>query len=220
MCFSATASFGAGIVLSTIGIATLKKASSPSHTLFAGIPLLFAVQQISEGILWLALPDPSQVQLQRVMTYAFLFFAQILWPTWVPLAILLPEKNPKRRKILKVITSGGVITSVYLGYCLLTYPVQAEIIGMHVSYLQDYPEGFFKMCIAALYGIATITPALFSSIKKMWILGVAVLISYIITAIFYEDYIISVWCFFASIISITVYVIMLEARKAEKDPVA
>jgi uncharacterized membrane protein len=44
-------------------------------------------------------------------------------------------------------------------------------------------------------------------------LGVAIAISYIITAIFYEQYILSVWCFFASIISISVYVIMREIKK-------
>lgn len=36
----------------------------------------------------------------------------------------------------------------------------------------------------------------------------AILISYIITAIFYEDYNVLVWCFFASIISVTVVFIM------------
>ena len=59
MCFSASASFGAGIVISTIGVVTLKKVSSPAHYYFALIPLFFAIQQFAEGFLWLALADSS-----------------------------------------------------------------------------------------------------------------------------------------------------------------
>ena len=55
MCFSANASFGAGVVLTIIGVAAIKKVQHPSQILFASIPLLFAVQQISEGILWITL---------------------------------------------------------------------------------------------------------------------------------------------------------------------
>jgi uncharacterized membrane protein len=47
----------------------------------------------------------------------------------------------------------------------------------------------------------------------MWMLGTTVIVSYIITAIFYTDYIISVWCFFASIISIAIYVIIQSVEK-------
>ena len=43
-------------------------------------------------------------------------------------------------------------------------------------------------------------------------LGAAILISYIITAIFYEHYILSVWCFFSAILSVSVYLITLEIK--------
>lgn len=56
----------------------------------------------------------------------------------------------------------------------------------------------------------SIGPAFFSHIRHMRILGISVLLSYIISIIFYEDYLVSVWCFFASIISISVYIIMQE----------
>ena len=89
MCFSASASFGAGIVLSVIGIASLKKVQHASQIPFAALPLIFAIQQFSEGILWLVLPNLEYLILRQVITYVFLFFAQIVWPVWVPFAILL-----------------------------------------------------------------------------------------------------------------------------------
>ena len=68
MCFSASASFGAGIVLSSIGIATITKTQSRSQLSLAFIPLIFAVQQFSEGFLWLSLLHPGFAFLQQIKT--------------------------------------------------------------------------------------------------------------------------------------------------------
>lgn len=211
MCFSVEASFGAGIVLSVIGVASLKKAQSPSHLLFASIPLFFAVQQIIEGFLWLALPDPNWAQWHKPLTYLFLIFAQIVWPLWVPVSIVLLEKDGKSHKIQKIFVVLGLLVSVYLGYCLMNYPVGAAIQGYHISYEQDYPKDL-RIYIGALYVISTIAPPFFSSIRRMWMLGTTVLISYLIATLFYNHYLVSVWCFFASIISFSVYLIMIEKK--------
>lgn len=219
MCFSATASFGAAIVLSGIGVAAIKKVQKPSQIIFASIPLVFAVQQLSEGILWVSLPNPENILLQQSMTVVFLIFAQVVWPLCVPVSILLLEKNHKYRIVLKILAGAGLIVSVFLAYCLVFYHVQAEIVGAHISYRQDYPVSL-KTYGAVLYIMATIAPLFLSTIKRMWMLGVTVLISYIITAVFYEHYILSVWCFFSSVISITVYAIMLEIQNMKKRPFA
>ncbi|MBI3259008.1 MAG: hypothetical protein HYZ54_06000 [Ignavibacteriae bacterium] len=212
MCFSATASFGAGVVLSAISYATTKKAQSPSQFVFASIPLIFCIQQISEGFLWLALTDTAFLPLKYSTMYVFLIFAQIVWPTWIPLSIFILEKNSKRKKILKLFVGIGALVSLYLGYCMVTNTVDAKIIGYHVSYEQDYPLAF-QFTSGLLYIVATILPSLFSSIKKMKILGAAIFISYFMTRMFYEDYIISVWCFFATVISLVVLAIMYEVKK-------
>ena len=41
MCFSASASFGAGVVLNVIGVATIKKTHHSPQLLFASIPFIF-----------------------------------------------------------------------------------------------------------------------------------------------------------------------------------
>ena len=209
MCFSASASFSAGVVLSGIGIASLRKVRHPSQIMFAAIPLIFAAQQIAEGVLWLTLPRAGYAATQVSFTYIFLFFAEVLWPFWVPIAILLLEKKSLRKKIQMVLVAAGVLVGFYLGYCLLRYPVQAGITGYHVTYKLNFPPVLRTYGIV-LYALATIVPPFFSPVKRMWMLGVAILISYIISAIFYEHYILSVWCFFASVISISVYAIMHE----------
>jgi len=189
----------------------------PSQILFASIPLIFAVQQIAEGFLWVTLPNPAYASIQQVLTYIFMFFAQFFWPLWVPIAILLLEREDRRMKIQKALVGIGILVSFYAAYCLLMYHVQAKIIGYHITYKFDYPNPIGKYD-GVFYFVATIVPPFFSHIKRMWMFGTTILISYIITAIFYEHYVVSVWCFFASIISISVFLIMLEIRNMNKNP--
>jgi hypothetical protein len=213
MCFSASASFGAGVVLSVVGVASVKKAQTPSQAIFAGIPLLFAVQQVTEGFLWLALTDPAHASLQQVTTYTFLFFAQVVWPLWIPFSILKLEPKDRRRVIEKVLVGVGAVVSLYLGYCLMSYHVEAKVIGHHISYEQDYPTPL-SLFGNSLYGIATVVPLFLSRVRHMRVLGITILISYAITAILYTDYVVSVWCFFAAIISIAIYVIMYNLKNS------
>lgn len=212
MCFSAGASFGTGLVLSAVGAASIKKAQSPSQIAFAGIPLIFAVQQFTEGLVWLSLSNPDYASMQIVATFGFLFFAQVVWPIWVPFSILNLEPKARRRKSGKILLGIGALVSLYLAYCLWTFHVEAKIIGHHIAYQQDYPSAIGIYC-GVLYSIATIVPPFLSRIKWMWVLGAMIFISYIITAVFYTDYIVSVWCFFASIISIMVLAILYELNK-------
>lgn len=214
MCFSASASFGAGAILSVIGIASIKKVQEPKQITFACIPLLFSIQQITEGILWLALAKAEYGLVQQITTYVFIFFAQVVWPIWVPFSILIYTSKEKRKFINYILVFIGLIVSLYLAYCLLSFHIEAKVIGNHISYIQNYPIALREFGII-LYFLATVVPPFFTSIKRMWILGTLILISYIITAVFYEDYIVSVWCFFASIISIAVYAILHKTKASE-----
>jgi hypothetical protein len=212
MCFSAGASFGAGAALVFIGGASLKQVQKPSQVAFASIPILFSIQQVIEGFLWVSLPDPTASATQHVATYAFLFFAQVVWPLLVPFSILFMEKGGKHKTILKLLSVVGLAVSCYLLYCLITFPVQARIIGYHVSYEQDYPA-LLRNTGAVLYIVATIAPLFFSQVRGMWILGLTILVSYIVTELFYSHYVVSVWCFFASLISLAVLFIMRGIRR-------
>ena len=217
MCFSAEASFTSGVVLAVIGVVTLKKVQTVSQRLFAFIPLLFSIQQFTEGFLWLSLSGRAGPGIQFPATYIFLTIAQVLWPIWVPLSILVLEKEKARKKILYVMTGIGAAVSLSIGYCLLFYSVHSKINEHHISYTLDFPLAM-KMYGGVFYFIATVLPAFVSSENKMKGLAFLILTSYIITAIFYENYVISVWCFFAAIMSGMVYLIVRDAN-VSKTPI-
>jgi len=203
MCFSANASFGASIVLGTIGVVTIRKVKEPMLIPFAVIPLLFAVQQASEGVLWLGLSNPSHASWRHFPVYIFLTFAQLIWPSWVPFSILLIEKDRNRKRLLTILLIMGLGISAYLLYCLFSYPVSAEIQFGHIHYKLNFPLAFAPIS-GVLYFIPTVISLFVSSVKKMPYLAIAILISFIATKIFFDDYLISVWCFFAAMLSLIV----------------
>jgi len=213
MCFSANASFSAAAVLTVIGVVSIKKTNHPSQFAFAFIPLIFAMQQFSEGFLWLNLPEGGNPTIVKYATYCFVFFAQIFWPIWVPYSIYLLEKNSKQKGILKILLASGILVSFYLTYCLITIGVEAKIIEYHIAYIQKYPLSL-RAFVIAFYAMSTVVPLFVSSLKHMWILGFAVLISYLISVYFYQQNSLSVWCFFSSIMSIGIYIIIKQQSES------
>ena len=215
MCFSASASFGAGALLTGIYVASKRKATSPSQTYFASIPLIFAAQQITEGFVWLSLTGNAHPTLQQVATYTFLIIAQVVWPIWVPYSILKLQPKEQRRRSEYILVAMGAIVSIYNSYCLMSFPVEAEIVEHHISYKQNHPTALPTL-IGLLYIAATIFPPFLSRINGMWMLGTAVLISYLITTLFFAHSTVSVWCFFASIISTAVYAIIYKPSNSNR----
>ena len=71
MCFSANASFISGSVLTIVGVATVLKAKTPSQAAFGSVPFIFAIQQFSEGFVWLSLHGFGYPGLEGIPTYIF-----------------------------------------------------------------------------------------------------------------------------------------------------
>ncbi len=207
MCFSAGASFTAGAVLGTIGVISISKSKKPSQLLFAAIPMIFGIQQAFEGFVWLSFSKEEFIPWHTTLVYSFLFFAQILWPTWVPLSMSLLENDPVRKKWLKGITACGILASVITTYRLINYPVIAGIEQHHVHYSIQAPQ-IFMVITSVLYLISTIFPGYFSGVKHMKLLSSVMLGSLILSKIFFSVYFISVWCFFAALLSVIVLYIM------------
>ncbi len=228
MCFSATASFGASAVLGTVGVISMVKAKTNPQRTFAAIPLLFAVQQLTEGLLWLSLKNADLASWQSSLTYIFLVFAMAIWPFWIPFSIWLLEKDAKRKKIITGFVWMGAIVAIGVGVVLFSYPVEvvtpfcfscptpaSSSVYQHLHYEFAIPSLVKKLIIAfsVLYIAATIITPFLSGIKKMKWLGVVFLVSYLFAVIFYHGFVISVWCFFAAILSFVVLWIIFDLRK-------
>jgi len=212
MCFSAEASFAGGVIISAIGLAVVTKVHKPSQLLFASIPLFFGLQQFTEGVLWLTIPNPEYVGIQKIATYLFLVMADVLWPTLIPLSVLMMENKARKRKIIWYLLFAGISVSIYYACCLLFLNVTPQIMGYHILYNSDFPK-LIAIPVFILYLAATLTPLFVSSIERTHMMGILMFFSCLVTAIFFTQYLTSVWCFFAALISGVIYWILSDAKK-------
>lgn len=212
MCFSPEASFTGGVLIFSIGIATVKSVHKTNQMVFAIIPMFFGIQQITEGFLWLSLQNPYYPNIQNLTAPIFLIMAEVLWPMVIPLSVLLMEEDKTKRNILKILLALGILLSSYYAYCLLNFTVHPQIVDYHIQYNNDFPIAFRNLAFV-IYLIATITPLFVSSIKRMHYLGVLMLLSCLISALFFMQYLTSVWCFFAAFISVVIYWILKDSKK-------
>lgn len=201
MCFSATASFTAGAVLSAVGVVTIKKAKSKRALPFAVIPLLFGMQQVIEGAVWLSF-NYGLPFLNQIATYSFLFFAYILWPIFVPFAVGLLESDTHRKKILYGFQLIGIVVSLYLSYFAVTHQIVSKIINQCIAYTMPPVHG---VVVVGFYILAVGVSCIFSSHRIVNIFGILVVFSFALTYYFFTTSFVSVWCFFAAILSAIVY---------------
>jgi hypothetical protein len=212
MCFSATASFSVGALLLGLGTLTLKSASRAREVPIAAIPLLFAIQQLSEGVIWLTFRYEAPL-LNAVMTHVYSFFSHVLWPIYVPAAVLLIEPPGWRRRALLAFVAAGVAVGVYLLYILAAFPIVSRPIGQHIEYVSPH---FFAAATMTLYLLSTAISPVLSTHRVVKAFGVLALSSFAAAYFFYATWFISVWCFFAALLSVVVYLYFV-SRYAERN---
>ena len=215
MCFSATASFSAGALLLGIGTLTLKSARRPRELPFAAIPMLFAIQQLTEGVIWLTFNLDTPL-LNTVMTYVYSFFSHVLWPVYVPVAVWLMEPRGWRRRALLAFAAAGGAVGVYLLYVLVAFSVVSRPVGQHIEYVSPH---FFAAVTMTLYLMATALSPVLSTHRVVKVFGVLALSSFAAATTFYATWFISVWCFFAALLSAVVYLQFALRGRANLKPI-
>jgi hypothetical protein len=207
MCFSATSSFATSGASMLIGVATLKNLNQKNHLYFALIPLWFSIHQFIEGMLWLSLSENYSLNFQQIATTLFTSIGLIFWPVWIPFSILKMEPNSIRQKWIRLNLYFGLMMSSFLFFQFLLNKPSAEIIDNHIQYTINYSYNWIEK-FGGLYLIPTVLSHFFSSNRFVQMLGILILGSFLMTKIFFPNYVFSVWCFFAALISGFIYLII------------
>lgn len=200
MCFSATASFVASGVLTLGGVATLGEAKEKKEVPLATFPLLFAIQQGIEGMVWLSFSAPA---LNGFFVYLYAMFSHVLWPIFTPIAILLIEDDPARIKLLRMCAAVGALTSLYLLISILREPVTAHIVHSSIAY---HSPNLYPYTSMLMYLIATCGSCFLSSHRLINFFGAVLFLSFLIAYLAFNATFFSVWCFFAAILSLIIYI--------------
>jgi heme/copper-type cytochrome/quinol oxidase subunit 4 len=214
MCFSPTISFAASAVLTVIGIFTIRKISVRGELLLASVPFLFAIQQFTEGLLWLVLLKSHSSTEQYWLTQLYSTFVGVIWPVLIPLSILLIEPDNKRKRMMLAFVLIGACVAAYTMYVIVKFGVTSKITDNCILYDDPITQGSYT---TITYVIATCTAFFFSSYRSIKQLGLLYSSTFLIAYYFYRLHYVSVWCFFAASFSGALY-IHLNRRLVNKPP--
>ena len=216
MCFSATASFlSAGLLVPGGTYATaLALRHDRRYLPLATFPLLFGVQQFVEGGLWLALGGSTLIGVETA-ALGFLAFAYFLWPFYVPLAARSVEPRADRRRLFAILAVLGFALGASLYLPLLFHREWISVTLSKGSILYGpvliYDGIVPRSLVRAVYALIVSLPLLFSSVDAVRVFGMLILFSVIGSAIAYAYAFVSIWCFFAALLSLVVFAIVRRA---------
>lgn len=218
MCFSATASFTAATLLIPAGFYCFKQALlfDRNQIFFASIPLVFGIQQSIEGMLWSSQGAFAGVD-AHYFVLSFLFFSHLFWLIWIPYSCYNIEPDPFRKKMFGLFTLAGATHGGLMYLPLLFYPawMSFEIsdygIIYHTHFLYD--AYISNDILRLIYAVIVLAPLLFSSDKTARQFGVFIFISLFIAAVFYIQAFVSIWCYFAAVISFYIFVVSFKLKE-------
>lgn len=213
MCFCAEASFAAAGILAITGLLTVRSTTKKSQRMLAVIPIIFALQQAAEGVLWVSAHNNQLLWLHTIAAYAFLFCAFVIWPTWIPWALNTYEEYKK--PVLTYLTYWGIVVSSALMVLMLVSHMTITTHEHHVQYLFMLPE-WVGILGTFLYAIPIITPFFVCGKKYCIIMGILLIVSAIITWLMWYNYFASVWCFFSALLSILIFCIITHENEEHK----
>ena len=210
MCFSATASFVTAAVTGAAGIAALGSVSRREEIPLAAVPVIFAMQQSVEGMLWLALGAGHDGAAVDTLVIVFLLFAKVLWPTLVPMATVLVEPDLRRRRLMLVLLAAGAAVGGYFLWSILTFGASARIGLGHIVYGGE-PQA--PVAVQVAYFAVTCLTALLSSFPAVrWFAGIVIVGSLTSYHVYWEAFS-SVWCFFAAAASAVIVFHFRQVRR-------
>jgi uncharacterized protein DUF6629 len=208
MCLSPEASFLSAAALLPAGIYCIKsaRAKNPPFLCLAVVPVIFGIQQIAEGMVWLGLERGDSAS-AHAAGLVFLGFALAFWPFWIPMCGFVLEPPGPKRPLCGTFAALGLIGGLTMYLPLLLDPSVLVVRTSHHSIYYDMESSPVFMRLPLLYWecvyvVIIGVPALISKTSGVPLLGVAVVVSAGLTHVFFWYATVSVWCFFAAILSL------------------
>ncbi len=215
MCFSPEADFVGGVLVGGVGVATLMQVQHKRDIPLAALPLAFAAHEVAEGFVWLGTRGTIAKSGADVALYAYLFFAWALLPALIPIAVRLVEPDPHRRRLMAILVVLGSAVGAYLLWVVADHAITARVAGDSIDYRG---VGSIGDTVTVLYVVATCGTFVLSSSRRIVWFGVANLAAVGVIAEVKSEGLTSLWCFWAAIVSVLIYLHFRDLRRCADRP--
>lgn len=209
MCFSAQADVTAGLLLLPVGLASLREVRRVREVPFAALPLLFALHQLIEAVVWAGAEGDVSAGVGKAAAVAYLTMALPVIPTLLPVAVLLLEPRALRVRVAPFVALGLVV-SAYFVYALVTEPFEVIAHPHALEYDTGLSNGDFW---AVLYILAVVGGSVLSGYRTIIAFGVLNLVGLTVVAYLYKEAFVSLWCVYAACTSVLVLTHMVRRRR-------
>jgi hypothetical protein len=210
VCFSVQADVAAGVVLLPMAFVSLREVRHVREVPFASLPLLFALHQLTEAVVWARFEgyDVSRSVWQAAV-WTYVGFAMVVLPTLFPVSVLLLEPQGARRRVAPFVGLGMVMSAVF---AVEVFAVPVTVV-VHPHAL-EYATGLSHGGLLSLgYIVAVIGPALLSGYRSVVVFGLVNLVGLTVVAVVYLEAFASLWCVYAALTSALVTVHMVLRRR-------
>ena len=212
MCFSPIASFSAAAFLIPTGLYACKLAWGKARQFLplAVVPCAFGIQQAFEGVEWLGLTH-HQLELIRPSALGFLFFSHWFWLGWMAFAMFsLETRYWVKRCLLAIVLLGFLFgLSLYEPFVFQSNSFSPTVANGSIDYQTwlIYDRWFPRDVSRFIYLLIVVGPFWISQSLQLKLLGGFAALSLIAAYLFYNYAFVSVWCFFAALLSL--YLVMI-----------
>jgi hypothetical protein len=210
VCFSVQADVAAGVVLLPMAVVSLREVHHVRELAFASLPLLFALHQLTEAVVWARLEGHAvSGPLWHAAVLAYVGYAMVVLPTLFPLSVLLLEPRGDRLRVAPFVVLGLVL-SVVFAVEVFSAPVTVVPHPHALEYATGVRHGDL---LSVAYVVAVIGPALLSGYRSVVAFGVVNLVGLLLVAAVYLDAFASLWCVYAAITSALIMIHMVRRRR-------
>lgn len=210
MCFAPEMDLAAGIVITAVGIDTLRHVRTREQIAMASLPVVFGIHQLVETLVWWNLQGHVSDSIGDLAAWIYLAIAIGLVPVLVPYAFL-KLGTVEWPRLAWVFLFAGVATATIDMIALGAGPVVREIDGYHVAYSIGLPHAALAL---TAYVFATCGPSLVSRSAALRWFGVGNLAVVTLLAWLDQNAVVSLWCVWAAITSILINVHARETKSA------
>lgn len=202
MCFAPEIDLVAGVVVTAIGIDTLRRTSRPELVPLAALPLVFGVHQLLESLVWWHQRGQVPDCVGEPATWLYALIALTVVPILVPFAFARSGAISSV-PVARTLVGAGVVSGGILFVTLLFGTMHATIDGHHLDYHVGTPWLPFTL---GLYIIATCTPALLADHRSLRLFGATQVVVVALLIWLAQSALVSLWCLWAAISSVLINV--------------
>lgn len=183
MCFSIQADLVSGAALLPVGVLSLREVRHKREIPFAVLPLLFAIHQLIEALVWAGEKGQVSPCVEQTAAFSYVFFALPVLPTLVPLAVLMLEPRGARLRVAPFVVLGLAV-STYMLQGLVAAPLTIEVHRHALVYGLDLHHAIIW---TGLYVVAVVAPSVLSGYRSIIAFGLANLVGLIVVALLYTQ---------------------------------